>query len=144
MAARNAGGVVGLLLLGSVARRVRPDRLLPIICVGFGLALVLFSFSTSYPLSLGLIALVGVAWATLDAVLPTVMQQSVADTDRGAVVGVWNLSRGFGPIGELEIGALATVIGVAATQAINGATFALIVLAGVWLQRRHHASAPVG
>lgn len=144
VAARNAGGVVGLLLLGSVARRVRPDRLLPIICVGFGLALILFSFSTSYALSIGLIALVGVAWATLDAMLPTVMQQSVADSDRGAVVGVWNLSRGFGPLGELEIGALATVIGVAATQAINGATFALVVLAVVWLQRRHPAGAPVG
>ena len=44
VAARNAGGVVGVLLLGSVARRVRPARLLQMICIGFGLGLMAFSF----------------------------------------------------------------------------------------------------
>jgi hypothetical protein len=136
VAARNAGGVAGLLLLGSVSRRVRPDHLLAIVCVGFGVGLVLFSASASYGVSIALIAMVGVAWATLDALLPTVMQQNVADADRGAAVGMWNLSRGFGPLGELEIGALATVVGVAATQAINGAAFAIIVVAVLWWQRR--------
>jgi MFS family permease len=136
VAARNAGGVVGLLLLGSISSRVRPERLLPIVCVSFGLGLVLFSTSESYVVSIGLIAFVGVAWASLDALLPTVMQQNVADSDRGAAVGVWNLSRGFGPLGELEIGALAMVLGVAVTQAINGATFAIVVLVVLWWQRR--------
>jgi len=110
--------------------------LLPIVCVSFGLGLVLFSTSESYVVSIGLIAFVGVAWASLDALLPTVMQQNVADSDRGAAVGVWNLSRGFGPLGELEIGALAMVLGVAVTQAINGATFAIVVLVVLWWQRR--------
>lgn len=139
VAARNAGGVVGLLVLGSVSHYIRADRLLAIVCLGFGGGLVLFAASTSYAISLGLIALVGVAWASLDALLPTVMQQNVADSDRGAAVGVWNLSRGFGPLGELEIGALATVIGVAATQAVNGVAFALIVIAVLWWQRRQSA-----
>ena len=137
VAARNAGGVVGLLLLGSVARWVRPARLLPLICVGFGLALTAFSFSTSYLLSLALMGMVGIAWGSVDALLPTVLQQNVDDSERGAAVGVWNLSRGFGPLGQLEIGALATTIGVAATQAINGLAFAATVIIVMLVYRRH-------
>ena len=127
VAARNAGGVVGVLLLGSVARRVRPERLLPLICIGFGIGLMAFSFSTSYLLSLALMGMVGVAWGSVDALLPPVLQQNVGNMDRGAAVGVWNLSRGFGPLGQLEIGALATIIGIAATQALNGLAFAVTV-----------------
>lgn len=137
VAARNAGGVVGLLLLGSVARRVRPERLLPLICVGFGLALTVFSFSTSYLVSLALMGMVGVAWGSVDALLPTVLQQNVDDSERGAAVGVWNLSRGFGPLGQLEIGALAATIGVAATQAINGLAFAATVIIVMLVYRRY-------
>ena len=66
------------------------------------------------------------AWGSVDALLPTVLQQNVGDMDRGAAVGIWNLSRGFGPLGQLEIGALATIIGVAATQALNGLILSLI------------------
>jgi len=86
-----------------------------------------FSFSTSYLLSLALMGMVGLAWGSVDALLPTVLQQNVGDMDRGAAVGIWNLSRGFGPLGQLEIGALATIIGVAATQALNGLIFAVTV-----------------
>ena len=136
VAARNAGAVVGVLLLGSVARRVRPDRLLPLICVGFGLGLVAFSFSTSYLLSLALMGMVGIASGSVDALLPTVLQQNVDDAERGAAVGVWNLSRGFGPLGQLEIGALAATIGVAATQAINGLAFAATVVIVTLIYRR--------
>ena len=139
VAARNAGGVVGLLMLGSMARKVRPERLLPAICVGFGTALVAFSMSTSYTLSLALMGIVGIAWASVDALLPTVMQQNVDNADRGAVVGVWNLSRGFGPLSQLEMGLLGATVGVAATQAINGAAFALSVLIVAFIYRRHQA-----
>ena len=136
VAARNAGGVVGLLLLGTVARQVRPARLLPVVCVSFGLGLAVFAFSTSYLLSLGLIALVGVTWASLDSLLPTVLQQNVADSERGAVVGVWNLSRGFGPFGQIGIGALAAAIGVAAAQAASGLAFVAIVVVVTLVYRR--------
>ena len=141
VAVRNGGGVVGALLLGSVGRRVRADRLLPMVCVFFGAMLVVFSMSTSYSLSLLLMGLVGIAWAGVDALLPTALQQNVDDSDRGAVVGVWNLSRGVGPLGQLEVGALATVIGVAATQALNGAVFAIIVILVMVVLRRQRTSA---
>ena len=80
--------------------------------------------------------MVGVAWGSVDALLPTVLQQNVGNMDRGAAVGVWNLSRGFGPLGQLEIGVLATIIGVAATQALNGLTFAVTVSIVMLAHRR--------
>lgn len=145
VAVRNAGGVLGAIALAAAARRVRADRLLLVVSLFFGIMLVAFSMSTSYFLSLLLMSLVGVAWAGVDALLPTALQQNVDDSDRGAVMGIWNLSRGVGPLGQLEIGALAAVIGVATAQALNGGIFAVIVvLAMVALrrQRRRAAAAP--
>ncbi len=66
--------------------------------------------------------------------------QNVDDSDRGAVVGVWNLARGIGPLGQVEIGALATTIGVAATQAVNGGLFAVIVILLTLVFRRQQMS----
>jgi len=79
---------------------------------------------------------VGIAWGSVDALLPTVLQQNVDNSERGAVVGVWNLSRGFGPLGQLEIGVLAATIGVAASQAINGLAFAVTVVVVTLIYRR--------
>jgi len=102
---------------------------------------VAFSMSTSYLLSLLLMGLVGIAWAGVDALLPTALQQNVDDSDRGAVMGIWNLSRGVGPLGQLEIGALAAIIGVAAAQAFNGALFAVIVILAMVALRRQRTRA---
>ncbi len=141
VAVRNGGGVLGAIVLGAAARRVRADRLLPIVSVFFGIMLVAFSMSTSYLLSLLLMGLVGIAWAGVDALLPTALQQNVDDSDRGAVMGIWNLSRGVGPLGQLEIGALAAIIGVAAEQAFNGALFAVIVILAMVALRRQRTRA---
>ena len=144
VAVRNGGGVLGAIMLGAAARRVRADRLLPIVSVFFGIMLVVFSMSTSYLLSLLLMGLVGIAWAGVDALLPTALQQNVDDSDRGAVVGIWNLSRGVGPLGQLEIGTLAAVTGVAAAQALNGAFFAVIVIVAMAVLRRQQTRAAAG
>lgn len=144
VAVRNGGGVIGLLLLATLGRRHRPDRLLLTICITFGGGLTLFAAASSYSLALLTIALVGAAWASVDALLPTVLQQQVTDSQRGAVVGIWNLGRGFGPAGQLEIGLLGATIGVVATQAVNGVAFAAVALVAAVLHRRRERAAGCG
>ena len=131
----NAGGIAGLLLLG-IAHRVKPDKAVFLVAAGFAIGLVAFSSTRSMLAAGTVILFVGAAWAVLDSLLPTALQLSVPNEQRGAAVGIWNLSRGFGPIGHLEIGALAAVIGVATTQAANGLLFLAVVAAAGWIYLR--------
>ena len=112
----NAGGIAGLLLLG-IAHHIKPDKAVFLVAAGFAIGLMAFSTSRSTLAAGTVILFVGAAWAVLDSLLPTALQLRVANEHRGAAVGIWNLSRGFGPIGHLEIGVLAAIIGTAATQA---------------------------
>lgn len=123
----NGGGVLGITVLAAMGRDLRnPERILILVCIGFGVGLAVFAVANSLAVATAVIIIVGAAWATIDTLLPAVMQLRVSDKHRGAAVGAWNLSRGFGPLGQLEIGALAALLGVVATQAINGLAFAAI------------------
>lgn len=134
-ATRQVGGVVGLLAMAALSNRVQPGKLLFWMCGLFSISLIAFAGSTSYLLSLLLILAIGVAWASLDVLLPKLVQDRVPDEDRGAAVGVWNLSRGAGPLGNLEAGALAGAFGSPIAQAINASVMLAVVLGAAWLQR---------
>lgn len=139
----NAGGIAGLLLLG-IAHRIKPDKALFLVAAGFAIGLMAFSSTRSMLAAGTVILFVGAAWAVLDSLLPTALQLRVANERRGAAVGVWNLCRGFGPIGNLEIGGLAALIGVATTQAANGFLFLVVVAATGWMYLRVSRTADAG
>jgi MFS family permease len=134
-AMRQVGGVAGLLVLAALANRVHAGKLLFWMCGLFAISLVAFAGSSSYVLSLLLMLAIGVAWASLDVLLPKLVQDRVPDEERGAAVGVWNLSRGAGPLGNLETGALAGSVGAPIAQAINASILLAVVLAAAALQR---------
>ena len=134
-AARQIGGVAGLLALAGLSTRLRPGTLLFWMCGLFSMALVAFAGSGSYALSLFLMLSIGVAWAALDVLLPKLVQDRVPDSERGAAVGIWNLSRGTGPLGSLETGAVAATLGAPVAQMINAGVFLVVVIAAALLQR---------
>lgn len=119
-AVRSVGGVIGVLILAAISTRIKQIRLLIGAGIGFGLGLILFAGSPTFAVALILLLLIGAMWASVDSLLPTLVQFSVPDSQRGAAVGVWNLSRGMGPLGHLEIGAAASALGAAAALTING------------------------
>jgi MFS family permease len=128
-AVRNVGGVVGVLVLAGISTRVRQGPLLAFACVAFGLGLVAFAGSPSFALSLFVLFVIGMMWASVDSLLPTLLQYSVRDEERGASVGVWNLSRGLGPLGHLEVGAIAGAIGTSLALTINGGLIVVLIAA---------------
>ena len=134
-AVRNVGGVVGVLVLAGVSTRVRQGPLLGIACVAFGLGLIAFASSPAFALALFVLFIIGMMWASVDSLLPTLLQYSVRDEERGASVGVWNLSRGLGPLGHLEVGALAGAIGASLALTINGGLIIIIVALIILLYR---------
>jgi MFS family permease len=135
---RSVGSVIGLLLIARLGIRERGGRLLILATLGSGLALFLFALSTSFALSLLLIASVGVCWAALDTLGQSLIQQAVDDTERGAAMGIWFFSIGFGPLGHLGLGGAASVIGAPVALAIDGVLLAVIAvsLVGVRAIRR--------
>lgn len=134
-AVRNVGGVVGVLVLAGISTRVRQGPLLGFACVVFGLGLIAFASSPAFALALFVLFLIGMTWASVDSLLPTLLQYSVPDEERGASVGVWNLSRGLGPLGHLEVGALAGAMGASLALTINGGLIIIFVALIVLLYR---------
>ncbi|MEJ8567776.1 MFS transporter [Elongatibacter sediminis] len=139
----NTGGVIALLVMAAFATRIDSEKMLLVSAAMFGLSLVLFSLAPVFAIAAVVIILVGMAWSLVDVLLPTVLQCGVRDCDRGAVVGIWNLSRGFGPLGQLEIGYLASTVGVAFTQTINGTIFLVSTLFLAFLYYRNRSLARV-
>lgn len=127
-AVRNVGGVAGVLVLAGISTRIRQGPILAFVCVVFGIGLAAFAVSPAFILALMILFLIGAMWASVDSLLPTLLQYSVQDKERGASVGVWNLSRGLGPLGHLEVGAIAGALGVSIALTINGSLIVLVVV----------------
>jgi MFS family permease len=127
--AARAIGAVALLIVLARVRVVRSPALFVGAMGAFGIGEVAFGLNTSPPLAVALSLAIGGAAACCDALGQTLLQQVVPDTSRGAAMGVWFFSLGFGPIGFVAIGALAEVIGASMALVVTGVV--LIAVAGL-------------
>ena len=132
--AAGAGGITAMLVLAA-RRNVR--GLMGWIAgsaAAAGAALVAFSYSTSFALSLAAIAVVGFAALTVAMGVSTIVQTIVEDRMRGRAMGLFTVSfMGMFPLGSLAAGAVADWIGPQHTLAAGGTA---CVLTGIWLWRR--------
>lgn len=132
--AAGAGGITAMLVLAA-RRNVR--GLMGWIAgsaAAAGAALVAFSYSTSFALSLAAIAVVGFAALTVAMGVSTIIQTIVEDRMRGRAMGLFTVSfMGMFPLGSLAAGAVADWIGPQHTLAAGGTA---CVLTGIWLWRR--------
>jgi MFS family permease len=114
----------------------RQIRLMTIAPIAVGAALALFAWSRSLPLSLLLLAILGGAALLGVNATNAMLQQSVPDTWRGRVIGLYSMSfAGTAPIGGLIAGYCAERIGLTTTLTINGI---LIIAAGFASRWRLH------
>ena len=128
-AARAIGGAIGLILLARFGLAGRGGMLLVAVLTVFGLGLVGFALSTVFLLSLALLVLIGAASSGLDALGQSLLQRSVEDNERGAAMGIWFFSIGFGPFGFIALGAAATAFGAPIAMAVSGTLLASIGVA---------------
>jgi len=96
-----------------------------------GVALTVFSFSSSWPLSLIVIVFVGLGQAGRMALGNTLIQYYVEDTYRGRVMSIYIMEFGLTSFGSAGAGLLAE--GVGAEWALGGFSLALVLVSLVAL-----------
>ncbi len=128
MAAIGAGSLVGAIVLAR-DRRATETRL-AIGGVALGLVLVALGLTHSYPISLALLGLGGVAGIVTSITANTRLQLLTPDRLRGRVMGIYVLLMGgTTPIGAFVLGELAGHLGTGVALIIFGATTAGAVTA---------------
>jgi MFS family permease len=134
MGATGVGAVMGALTL---AMRRDSSGLGPLAAVaagGFGLSLILFSFSHSFVLSMVLLMPVGYFVMLQMAATNTLLQVMAPDHLRGRVVALYSMMfMGMMPVGSLGAGFAAARLGAPVTVAVGGA--ACILGAAVFARR---------
>jgi MFS family permease len=130
MGAAGVGALLGALTLAARSGVKGLSRWVATCCAGFGVSLMLFSFSKSFWLSVILLMPVGYFVMLQMASSNTLIQVMVPDALRGRVMSVYSMMfMGLAPLGSLMGGALADHLGAPWTVAIGGA---VSVLGAVW------------
>ena len=127
-AVRQGGGLIGLALLAGLRDYRRKGRLMFVIAGAFGLALMAFSVSSNLLFFLAVLALVNACAMAVDTLYKTLMQENVAEQERGRAMGSWVLSIGTAPVGHLGVGWLAGVLGAPGALLVNGGVLAIVSL----------------
>ena len=135
-AGRQAGGLLGLWVLAGLGNLRKKGLMMFATAIGFGGGLMAFSLSGNIYSFLGVLLFVNACAMAVDTLYKTLMQELVADEERGRAMGSWVLSIGFAPIGHVGVGGLAGAVGAPRALLINGAVLATIsAVAAVALPR---------
>jgi len=123
MGSAGVGALAGTLTLASRRDVHGLGRWVMHAALGFGIALILFSRSQSFALSLLALFLAGFAMIIQMSSSNTLIQSMVPDALRGRVMAVYSMMfMGMAPFGALLAGALASRLGAPNTVALGGVT----------------------
>ena len=129
MGAAGVGALLGALTLAMRSGVKGLSRWVTVCCAGFGVSLMLFSWSKSFWVSVAMLLPVGYFIMLQMASSNTLIQVMVPDQLRGRVMSVYSMMfMGMAPLGALMGGALADRLGAPRTVAIGG--FAAVL--GAW------------
>ena len=133
-AARSVGGIVGLLASmhgGAIAAVGGGGALFLAVLMGFGLSLLGLG-AAPYVVGFAGVVLVLIVANALGALTDLLAQSLLQLTSpphlRGRAGGAWVVAIGLAPLGQLQIGALGSLIGVSGALAASGV--ALVAMAG--------------
>ncbi len=129
MGATGVGALLGALTLAARSGVKGLSTWITVCCAGFGISLILFSFSKSFWLSVLLLLPAGYFIMLQMASSNTLIQVMVPDALRGRAMAVYSMMfMGMAPVGALLGGALSDRLGAPLTIAIGG--FASVM--GAW------------
>src|SRR5947209_14799403 len=141
MGASGLGALCAAVMLANRNSVSGLGRWVAIACSSFGVALILFSFSRSFWLSVALLVPVGFSIMLEMASSNTLIQSMVPDHLRGRVMAVYSMMfMGMAPLGALLAGSMAHAIGAPMTVALGGA---ISIIGGIFFATRLSALRPV-
>jgi MFS family permease len=123
------GALCGVLAVACFSRSQRKGGQALGGAVIFGILLILFALSQSYPLSLVLACALGVASQFYITMINAILQMDLPDQLRGRVMGIYGLTWELMPVGGLIAGAIAEYAGAPAAVVVGGSFVAFTALA---------------
>jgi MFS family permease len=132
-AAPAVGALVMAVMLARLSFGRHAGRKMFLAVAVFGAATLVFGLSTSFPLSLAALAVLGAADVVNVVVRQTIVQMQTPDEMRGRVTAVNTLFIGTSnQLGEFESGVVAALVGAVPAVVIGGAGTLLIV--ALWMK----------
>jgi MFS family permease len=137
LSASGVGALTAALFLAMQRSHRAQYRIVQVAPILAGAALMAFSQSRTLWLSLPLLSVVGAFVLSTSVSTNTLLQQSVDDSWRGRVIGLYfTFFLGMAPIGNLATGWLASHAGLGPTLLLNGTIMAMVgLLAQIRLAR---------
>ena len=139
MAARSVGGILGLAAASSMRGAGGSGALFLIVLTAFGTGLILLGaapYVVGFVGVLVVVTLVNAAGALADLLAQSLLQLSVPHELRGRAGGAWVVAIGLAPVGQLQIGALASLFGVSVALGTSGVALVLLAAAtALWFPR---------
>ncbi|MEM7128912.1 MAG: MFS transporter [Chloroflexota bacterium] len=133
-AASGVGAGIGLFVVNRIRHLFGIQWIFALGSAFFCLALLFFSLSTNFYLSLVLLAVAGVGRVCFAVMQTSIILLTASDEMRSRVMGSLTLFIGAGPFGRLQIGALAENLGASLAVGMqSGVAIILICLMLVWL-----------
>jgi predicted MFS family arabinose efflux permease len=130
LTAMGLGALCSAVLLASFGDRLPRGLLMLGGVTAYGLSVVAFAASASFQLSLGLMALVGLAHVSSHALVQTVVQTYSPSAFRGRTMAIFHMSSVVLTLGSTLLGALAALVGArwaVASMGVAGALFTVAI-----------------
>jgi hypothetical protein len=124
----STGGIIAILAVSMRGELQHKGRVFLGVLLAFGAALFLLGVAPTLVVALAAVAAVNGLAALSDLLSQSLVQSAVANDLRGRAMGSWVLATGLGPVGHLQIGALAAWLGAGTALAINGVMLMLLAL----------------
>jgi MFS family permease len=124
-AVRQLGGIAALLALAALGNFRHKGALLFAVMIGFGASLMGLLVSANVVYAVAVLTAATACAMAVDALSMTLMQENVANEERGRAMGAWTLSIGVAPVGQLGLGALAGAVGAPLALFVSGAILLL-------------------
>jgi MFS family permease len=135
LAAAAAGALIGSAALSLPGCAARAGRTMVLATLLFGLSLLAFTASRSFPLAVGAMFLTGLAGQAYRTTSRMTLQGKVPDHLRGRILSIALMDRGFIPVGAVLLGAVADVAGATWAGALMGGGCLVVTLAVVATRR---------
>lgn len=132
LAADGLGAFSGSLVVASLREVRRKGRLFVAGSVLLMGAVLSFSLSPWYWLSFGILFLAGAGTACFATMQSSLVLTGASDAMRGRAMGTLMLAIGFGPLGALQVGALAAALGAPLAMTVSAGLGLVLLGLIVW------------
>jgi MFS family permease len=127
-ASSGLGAFVGFLMINRLHQRISHGWIFAAGSCFQCLMLLIFALSQSYPLSLLVLTLSGIGQVCFGIMQSSIILLTASDEMRSRAMGTLVLAIGSGPLGTLQIGALAETFGAPPALAVETALSALLIV----------------